>query len=207
LAGPLPIKDVIAALLKGVVEAHKAYEAWSDEWLWQAPEYFTTVFIARELGKLKSAKYVTLENSAKAAIEDARARGRGRLHSELRAKGRFDILLWWGNGTPRAPIEVKSQVLNIGKISSDVKRISQAVTRKKSDSSIAFGAVVFYSSCNKDGTFAASERLQKSLDNILRDAKKLVADACHISMKSSQINEVADSAWVAAALILSPKNG
>lgn len=56
MAGPLAIEDIITACLKGVVEAQKAYVAWSEEWLWRAPEYFGTVFVARELGKLKAPK-------------------------------------------------------------------------------------------------------------------------------------------------------
>ena len=107
MAGPLSIEDIVSAALKGIATAQKEYLAWSDDWLWCAPEYFSTVYVAREIGKIASPKYITLENNAASAIEDAGAKGRGKLHSAIRPNGRFDILLWWGNGKPRAPIEVK----------------------------------------------------------------------------------------------------
>lgn len=206
MAGPISIEDVVSSSLKGVVAAQKAYEAWSDEWLWAAPEYFTTVFVAKELGKLPSSKYVTLENSATAAIESAGAKGRGKLHSKMRANGRFDILLWWSNGTPRAPIEVKCQVLEFKKIQADVSRISTVINRKKEQSTIGFGLVVFYSSCTEDKIFSAKEKLEKSLANILDCAKELVGDCCHVAIEKTKIYVSGDSAWSGAALIIRPKN-
>lgn len=207
MAGPLSVEDVIAASLKGIVVAQKSYEEWSGEWLWSAPEYFSTVYVAREIGKKSAPKYITLENSASSAIKDAGAKGRGKLHSAIRANGRFDILLWWSNGKPRAPIEVKCQVTKIDKISADVKRISKVLHRKKSQSSINFGVIVFYTSCNKDRTFSAKERLLKSLDNILSGAKVLVGDSCQIILEKTKVNVVGDSAWAGAALVLRAKHG
>ncbi|MGO9007189.1 MAG: hypothetical protein ACLQIQ_18190 [Beijerinckiaceae bacterium] len=128
MAAPVSEDDIVAASLKGIVAAQNAYEAWSGEWLWRAPEYLSTVYVAREIGKLSAG--ITLENSARSAIKDAGAKGRGKLHSHIRDKGRFDLLLWWGNGTPRAPIEVKCQVLSIYKIRRDIKRIV-AVLKKQ----------------------------------------------------------------------------
>lgn len=206
MAGPLSAEDVVAASLKGIAAAQKQYEKMSDEWLWCAPEYFSTVFVAREIDKISSPKYITLENSAAAAIEDAGAKGRGKLHSSIRANGRFDILLWWSNGTPRAPIEVKCQVLDYKKIKSDVERIAKVVHRNKKKSSIGFGAVVFYASCKNDKTFSAKEKLTKSLDNILQEAKTNVGTSCALSLSQSRIKVVDSSAWVAAVLLLKPKN-
>lgn len=205
MAGPLAVEDIINGCLKGVVNAQKSYSSWSGEWLWCAPEYFTTVFVARELGKLNAPKYITLENKALSAIEDAGAKGQGKLHSAIRANGRFDILLWWSNGTPRAPIEIKCQVLKIAKLKADIERMSNVIRRKRADSTIGFGAIVFYSSCDDNSEFTAKERLAKCLENLLRDAKVISGENCHITMQSTPIKTVGGSAWTAAALVLKAK--
>jgi len=206
VAGPLSVANVIEASLKGIIAAQKAYEAWSEEWLWRAPEYFSTVYIAREIGKITAPKFITLENSAVSAIDDAGAKGRGKLHSAIRANGSFDILLWWANGTPRAPIEVKCQVTKINKIQADIERISKVLHRNKTQSSINFGAVVFYTSRRDDKTFTAKEKLLKSLENILRDAKSIVGDSCQVLLQQTKVYVVGDSAWAGAALVLKAKN-
>ncbi|MBU1024144.1 hypothetical protein KKB99_07670, partial [bacterium] len=82
-----------------------------------------------------------MENSAKSAIVDAGARGRGRLHSKIRSAGRFDILLWWGSSTPRAVIEIKNQIYRIDNIEKDILRIKEVLKRKYDDSTFQFGVV------------------------------------------------------------------
>ncbi|MGP8267509.1 MAG: hypothetical protein ACLQOQ_16260 [Beijerinckiaceae bacterium] len=58
---------IVAASLKGIVAAQKAYGEWTNgEWLWKAPEYLSTVYVAREIGKLPA--WITLENSARSAL-------------------------------------------------------------------------------------------------------------------------------------------
>jgi len=149
---------------------------------------------------------ITLENNAGSVIDDAGARTRGRLKSAIRAKGRFDILLWWANETPRAPIEVKCQVLKIDKIRADIKRIAGVLEKNKEESSINFGAVVFYASCADDKTFTAKEKLYKSLNNIERDAKSIVNDSCKVLLQKTKVYVVDDSAWAGAVLVLKAKN-
>lgn len=198
------IATVARGALNGIVKAQREYEKWSGgEWLWCAPEYIATVFVAQEIAKLDGSKYVTVENGANAAIEDAGARGRGKLHHKIRANGRFDILLWWADETPRAPIEVKCQVTRIEKIKADLLRIEKVVHRSKGDSSFQFGMVVFYSSCKDGKGFSAKEILSKRLENISADCKELVPK-CTAKMSSSKIYTDGDSAWVASAIILQP---
>lgn len=198
------ITTVARGALNGIVKAQREYEKWSGgEWLWCAPEYIATVFVAQEIAKLDGSKYVTVENGAKAAIEDAGARGRGKLHHKIRANGRFDILLWWADETPRAPIEVKCQVTRIENIKADLQRIEKVVHRSKEDSSFQFGMVVFYSSCKEGKGFSAKEILSKRLENISADCKELVPK-CTAKMSSSKIYTDGDSAWVASAIILQP---
>lgn len=199
------IAEIAKGALKGIIKAQKEYEEWSGgEWLWCAPEYFSTVFVAQEIAKLDGSKYVTVENGARAAIDDAGAMGRGRLHSKIRANGRFDILLWWATDeTPRAPIEVKRHVIGIEKIKADLHRIEKVLHRNKADSSFQFGMVVFYTSCKKGNGFSAKDILAKRIENIKSDCSQLI-QSCAVQMTSSRIYTDGDSAWAASAIILKP---
>lgn len=201
------MSKVVSGALNGVAKAQKAYAAWSGgEWLWNAPEYMSTVFVAQEIAKLDGVKYVTVEHGTKSAMEDAGAIGRGKLHNKIRAGGRFDILLWWADGLPRAPIEVKCQVVSVEKIKADLHRIEKVVHRNKKDSSFQFGMLVFYTSCRKHKGFSAKEILEKRLENINADCKKVVAN-CSVKMTNSRIYTDGDSAWVASAIVLKPNVG
>lgn len=201
----ISIAKIANGAVKGIVKAHRAYEKCSGgDWLWNAPEYFATVSVAQELTKLDGAKYVTLEHGANAAIEDAGARGRGKLHRKIRANGRVDILLWWGaDETPRAPIEVKSRVVGIKNIKADLQRVAQVVRRSKQDSSFQFGMVVFYTSCNDGKNSSAQETLVERLEGINTDCKKLLP-RCDVKMRNSKIYVDDDSAWVASAIVIKP---
>ena len=204
MSAQVAIAAIARGAVNGIVIAHRAYEKWSGgEWLWCAPEYFSTVFVAQEISKLDGSKYVTVEHGANAAIKDAGARGRGKLHHKIRANGFFDILLWWADETPRAPIEVKCQVKRIEKIKADLQRIGNVINRSKQDSSFQFGMVVFYSSCKDDKVFTAKEILSKRLVNISEGCKQLVPK-CTVKMSSSKIYTDGDSAWVASAIVLKP---
>lgn len=195
---------IVKNALNGVVKAQKTYEDWSGgEWLWKAPEYMATVFVAQEIAKLDGAKYVTVEHGTKSAMEDAGAIGRGKLHNKIRAGGRFDILLWWADEWPRAPIEVKCQVTGFEKIKADLQRIEKVVHRNKKDSSFQFGMVVFYTSCKDKGGFP-KEILEKRLEKINANCKKYIT-SCTVKMTNSRIYKDGDSAWVASAIVLRPQ--
>jgi len=197
--------EIACGALKGIIKAQKEYEKWSGgEWLWCAPEYFSTVFVAQEIVKLEGAKCVTVENSARSAMDDAGAMGRGRLHGKIRANGRFDILLWWAaDETPRAPIEVKCQVAGIGKIKTDLQRIEKVLHRNKAASSFQFGVVVFYTSCRDGKGISAKDKLVKRIERIKGDCGQLI-QSCTVQVTSSRIYTDGDSAWTASAIILKP---
>lgn len=52
MAGPLSVDDVVSASFKGIAAAQKEYEKLSAEWLWCAPEYFSTVHVAHAIGEI-----------------------------------------------------------------------------------------------------------------------------------------------------------
>jgi len=123
--GPISKESIVSACVLGIQIAQTKYLKMSGDWVCWAPEYFITSCIAQKISKQKGSKYVTLENSAYDALSEAGALGRGKLHKNIRSNGRFDILLWWGYGQPRAIIEVKNRVFNKTQYESDLKRISR----------------------------------------------------------------------------------
>ena len=84
----------------------------------------------------------------------------------IREKGRFDILLWRPDGTPRAPIEVKCQVTRYRQIESDVERVLAAIGRSRATSSIAFGAIAFFTAEADGKDFTAAERVSRYVKNV-----------------------------------------
>lgn len=152
--GRISRDQIIGAVVNAIEVSQKDYYEWSSEWLWQAPEYLITVNVANSLGKLEGAKYVTLENSVKGALVEAGAVSKGRKHSSLRHSGRYDILFWWGNGTPRVPIEIKNQVTRFEKIEEDIARIKTTLKQKNGANQFEFGLMGFYSSSPKAKSLA-----------------------------------------------------
>lgn len=198
----IPQDTIMDKILDGIVQAQKDYVEWSGGWLWRAPEYMLNIYIAQKIAKIGGAKYLTLENSAKSAMEDAGAVGKGKIHSQIRANGRFDALLWWGDDTPRAVIEVKNQVGSVDIIKDDLLRISKVLQRKSVESSFQFGVVAYYTSCCDNKGFTAKKRLGKRIDNIYKGAVDLLNEEIEVVPYSKSIRVEDDSAWVAAALLL-----
>ncbi len=135
------------AILNGVKNAQDFYEDCSGgHWLWEAPEFLISTHIAQSVSKLKGSALVTLESNVRSALSDAAAKSRGAPPTKLRSNGRFDLVIWWGGGTPRAAIEVKNQVVSYSQIYKDVERIQSLVKRKSDSTTFQFGAIVFYTS-------------------------------------------------------------
>ena len=131
--------EILKACVDGIKKSFNEYLEWSyGEFLWNAPEYLLTVNIAKELWKIKKeSKLITLEDNVKKTLENANSAKMDKLHKDIRAEGRSDIVFWWGKGTPRGIIEVKNAVYNKQRhIQKDLDRI-YGILKKKSD--IEFG--------------------------------------------------------------------
>ncbi len=199
----IPINTIVDKTLEGIVQAQSDYAKWTGgDWLWNAPEYMLSTYIAQKISRIDSTKYLTLENSVKLAIEDAGARGKGKLHLKMRANGRFDVLLWWSDYGPRAAIEVKNQVGNIDAIRDDLLRIKEVLRRERDNSSFQFGIVAYYTSIRDKGGFSSKERIATRIDNISKDAKSIVGEELQVTPFNKSIRVEDDSAWVAAALLI-----
>ena len=164
--------EIIDATLNGILEAQQLYADWSaGEWLWNAPEYFLTVKIAENIAKIEKSKFITLEDKVANILTSANAKGRGKISERMRITGRFDIIIWWADRTPRAIVEVKNQVDTYNKIEQDIIRIIEIIKRKYVDSSLQFGAIAFYMSKTYSKGNAVN-KLQNQINNIFESAKK-----------------------------------
>ena len=143
--------DVACTTLYAISEAQKDYKCWTGGyWLWKAPEYMITTYIAKHISAIKDRPfYLTLENKVRDAIDDAGGMGSGKESSTQRRGGKFDILLWWGNDTPRAVIEVKNRVRYFSDIETDVSRICDTLNRPKTKFRDGFIAYYTFDKNNK----------------------------------------------------------
>lgn len=203
----LSIEAVAKAALRAIEKAHKDYISWSrGYWLWTAPEYLSTVYIAREIARHQTKPFVMLEHSPNEAIKAAGAKGRGKLPKEIRANGRFDILLCWHDEKPRAPIEVKGYVNSIKPLEKDLQRIHKILHRNKTKSSFQFGMIVFHTSWADPKAFSTKEQLQQWKKSIHSYTKEMVGSDCIVTLQHSKIMVDEDGSRIAMAIILKPNN-
>ena len=194
--------DVANKTLAGISKAQKEYEDWTGGyWLWEAPEYMVTTYIARQISTISDkAFYLTLENNVRDGIRDAGGAS-GRPRKALRFNGKFDILLWWANGTPRAIIEVKNQVPGFSKIKHDVSRISAALSQ---ESTIRCGFIAYYTSLTDDERNPAKNRVETRVDGVASAVKEFAKDNnMKFKRYSGKVVIDEDSAWTAEVLKIS----
>ena len=180
----------------------KDYEAWSGGcWLWEAPEYMVTTYIAKEIWTMPGSKYLTLESNVRETVDEAGGFGRGRLRKNVRPGGRSDITLWWANSTPRAVIEVKNQISKVGGIEGDIDRIKSMLRNR--DNTLKFGLMAFYTSRRdrgEDGEQAKSIIEEVWLERIESGTQEILGDEYNLSRHDTAITVDGDSAWVASVL-------
>ena len=203
MSGKISINRIVDATLTGVEVAQATYERWSGGyWLWQAPEYLAVVYVAKRIAKLRGSKFVTLEESAKNAISEAGAKGRGKLPRDIRAFGRIDIVLWWATGLPRAIIEIKNQLGTRAHYEADIKRIKQFLQRRSQDSSLQFGLFAFYHSAYGSRDKTASEKVQSKMNRVVEDVNTILGEKFQIIVKTSNIQISGSDAWIAVCILI-----
>ena len=172
-----PIDKVIQKVLDGIDQAEKDYVKWSNGLgLEYAPEYFITVWISRKIRGIQSHDlWITLENSIRNALEEAKGTKRGRPSSRLQLTGRYDIVVWRKNNTPRYVIEVKHRVTGYNQtLQSDVSRICEAFSNSKLKMQAGFLAFYTYGWAReyRDGTVKeAITIVEQRVDNIYNAIK------------------------------------
>ena len=202
MPGIIPTDEIISKTSKGVRKAQQLYEKWSGgDWLWQAPEYLLTVCIAQEITKTPGSHFLTLENNVRATIEEAGRLRRGGQPKNLRLKGRFDIVVWWGNGVPRAVIEVKNQPSGFSSIQEDVARICSTL---KAETDIRCGLIAYYLSFCSGERKEAEDRLTDRVDELSEKARNYVRnEGMRLKRYPGRVKLVGDSAWTAEVLKIS----
>lgn len=198
--------DVIAgAVISGIEKAQADYERMSGgEWLWAAAEYLLTTYIAREIGALPGSKFVTVESHGQTAITDAGATVPGPKPRKARLRGRFDLLLWWANSTPRAVIEVKNQPRGQSGWFHDIERITSVLNIGRDSTSMQFGAFAYYYSAADGSRYSAEEKILHKLERVQQLVSEKTAGRFRVRQFSSDIHQDGDSAWAAACLVLQP---
>ena len=198
--GPVPIELVIKKTIRAISRAQTDYEKWSQFWLWQAPEYMLTTYVAREISTIPNyTYYLTLENNVRGALDDAGGRKTGRPPDALRQHGRMDILLWRANSTPRAVIEVKNGVDGFSRLNDDIIRICTILNQDRT-SKFQCGLMAFYSSCRGLRNKSAKDRLKERLESLKESGRQMVRnEGLNLSTHGGKITvDDDDSAWAPA---------
>jgi len=194
------------AVIDGISEAQNNYALWSGgEWLWAAAEYMLTVHVAKALAELEGANFVTIEHNGHDALNNAGAVAPGPKPKNARLNGRFDLLLWWGGGTPRAVIELKNQPICMNTCTKDFNRISSVLSIGQENSSLQFGLFGFYTSAKDGSRKGAEEKVQDKINTITGLATNCIGSRCKINAYQSDITtDDTDSAWAAGCLLIKP---
>ena len=200
--------NIIEALLDGYTHAQQEYESMSGGyWLWQAPEYYITTIISQKLHQLDGAKYITLEHGSKNTLEEAGAIGKGKLPSNITERGRVDILLWWGNATPRAIIEVKNQFFSNEQLEKDIKRLKASLLRKNGSSSLQFGIFSLYQSAADGDRKTAQQKIADRINKTYTSCLSFLGEGFQVSLHTSELNqELENNAWQAACILMKVKS-
>jgi len=193
---------IIEAVLDGIEEAEKTYEQWSGgASLAFTAEHLINAFIAKSIMKVSGAKFITVEQSCKGAIEAACGKRKGRLAHATRSGGRIDLLLWWAKDLPRAAIEIKNNVYSYeGQCAADIDRIAKLLLIG-TENSLQFGLFVFYSSVADGKIKTAKQKLENRYRTILSRAQSAWGQSLRIE-GTNRVHEYGDGAWVDACVVL-----
>ena len=201
-----PLMDeVVTGIHIALARAQRDYESWTDgDWLRHAPEYLLTAYIAREIaGRRKERTFhIALESNVGVSIDDAGGVGRGKVSDRLRLNGRFDILLSWASGNPRAIIEVKNQVVRFADIEEDVVRIVSVLQRERT--SFRCGLISFYTSWRDSHIESARARVLRRVQEIESDVNNYVnQQEMKLRRYRGRVRVVDDSAWTTEVIKIS----
>lgn len=176
--GVEPAADLINALIRGGEAAFEHFRRLSGGyWLDHAPEYFLTSYAAAAIGDTQKSR-AGIEVSVAETRVLALAVLRGRPHGEDRRTGRYDIVLYWANGNPRAGVEVKSPFswADTARLRPDFVRLCKTLAARK-DTTFQFCVFLYYASVDDPirNYPNASQRLRAVIKSI-GDYAKTVAE-------------------------------
>jgi hypothetical protein len=183
------------------------------EWFDESPEYFLTTYAASAL-KAIDKTYALLEVSVHGTLQEAGAIRRGRPAADERRNGRFDIVIYWANGSPRGAIEIKSPICSATKklIRPDFTELCKTFVAN-STSTFQFGAFLFYASVSKPERkyYSATQRLRKLIERVHEEAKLVSQEngvGCVLFPFSTRRGkDEDDGAWCIACVVFTRKGG
>lgn len=205
--GAEPAVNLVNAMIAGGEKAFKLFRQISGGyWLDDAPEYFLTSHAAVEICATKKSPAL-LEVSVAETRTEAGAVARGRPHRHERRNGRYDIVLYWANGTPRAAVEVKSPIwyADVGRLAPDLTRLCKTLSAN-AESTFQFCVFLYYASVDepKRTYDNASQRLRDLISRIDDQAMETATahDLTALSIPGRIHCERKDlGAWVVAASV------
>lgn len=193
----IAMKEIINSIHKGIERAHVHYEkATGGEWLWRAPEYYSTTYVFDEIAKHLKGETLKLEVKPTDVLENSGEIGKGRLSKRMK-RGRIDIVLNYSNPIdepkPRGIIELKKQAYSIEQIGSDLKRIREALIRGKGHNSLQFGTCSFFLSSTENHK---TPKMEKNIKKFKKDlAKYPFPNNLKASLFYGKIHKVEDWSW------------
>lgn len=197
--------EVVKNIHRGIARAQRDYESWTDgDWLHKAPESMLTTYIAKEvsLAAKRRTFYIALERSVRGSVDDAGGVGRGRISDRLRLDGKFDLLISWANGYPRAIVEVKKQVATFTALKADLDRIVSVLRREST--TFRCGLLAFYTSWVDSNSEPARDRLLRKVAEIESAAKDdLHGHPMKLESYRGRVRVSGDSAWMSEVLKVS----
>lgn len=191
-------KNIVQATIKGIEKGQRTYEKISGgDWVWDAAEYWLTVNVAMSVAHTVGHGLVTVEHKSNDAFEQS-GRHPGRPIQNVQNK-KLDVLIWFKNGVPRAPIEIKSTNRK-GLIVKDVERVRNIL----SQSNMKFGVVAYYCSRGHvDKT--AKESVKEYAQNVKEVCQGVGKSKKHnykISSFRSNIHGNDRNAWIAGCILI-----
>ncbi|MGR3914762.1 MAG: hypothetical protein OD918_09670 [Gammaproteobacteria bacterium] len=196
--GQVPYTETTDAIMKGIQKARSDYIKMAGEVDKDWPEYWVSVYVAKEMWK-KFGKngYVTVESSAKNVL----TRTRGRPTSDTRGGLKYDIVLWKRNGDARAIIEIKHQQVNQKIVMDDAKRIVSALEK---GTKLEFGAIGYYydkpGKNTRDTVHKYRERLHEKAEDLVKGTDCRIDDESKSYMPHGD-----DHCWAAGCIIIKRK--
>lgn len=185
---------LIAKLIRGMEKACQDYLKISGyPSPGHAPESFLQAGAAREIKGLPKT-WLVLEENVRATVKAAGSKRLGAPRKGIK-RGRFDIVAYWDNTSPRAAVEVKApvNVLSKQRFSKDFLRLSDAI-KSHPETSFQFASFLFLTvRQGKDMDFeAASQQIDELVEKLQAEAKRLVQKTLkvrvHSGLKTHPIN-------------------
>ena len=200
--------EVIKNIHRGIARAQRDYEAWTGgDWLWHGPEYMLTTYIAKDVSRAMKLQtfYIVPERNVRVSVDEAGGVGRGKVSDRLRLNGKFDLLMLWANGSPRAIIEVKNQIVSFAALEADAARIVSVLQRERT--TFRCGLIAFYTSWVDSNIEPAKVRLVNRVAEVESAANGyLRAQNMKLQCHRGRVRVVGDSAWMSHVLEISRRS-